>query len=129
MTKLKPKFKLSPLEEKYLKLSEVYLAKYEDLAVKNIKIMLAKGVIVEMESDLAFYHLDKPRTDKSEAQLQRLNVLRSTVEEFADIHSFNYQIHQLLGRYHRENAELEKKIKTLEEGIQELLLKKDLDVE
>lgn len=122
------KQKLTPLEQKYLNLSEVYLARYEDMSHRNIQIMLAKGVIVEMESDLAFFHLDRPRTDKSDAQIHRLNILRKVVGQFADIHSFNWQINALLGNMHRENEGLKKEIEVLKESIKELMLKKDLEI-
>jgi len=125
--KMIKKPKLTPLEAKYLKLAEVYLSRYEDMSYRNIQIMLAKGVIVEMESDLAFFHLDRPRTEKSDAQIHRLNILRKVVGEFADIHSFNWQINRLLGDFHRENEGLKKEIEILKASIEELILKKDLE--
>ncbi len=121
------KHKLTPNEEKYKKLAEVYLARYEDQSVRNIQILIAKGVIVEMESDLAFYHLNTPRTDKSENQLQRLNILRGIVNEFASIHSYNWQVCNLLGDMHRENEGLRKEIKELKEAITEMMVKESLD--
>lgn len=74
---------------------------------------MAKGIIVEMESDLAFFHLKNHRTDKSDNQLQRLNLLRDFVDEFASIHAFNYQVNLVLGAMHRENNELRETIKSL----------------
>ena len=121
------KHKISPLEEKYKKLAEVYLARYEDQSVRNIQILLAKGVIVEMESDLAFYHLNTPRTEKSENQLQRLNILRGVINEFSGIHSYNWQINQLLGDMHRENQGLRNEIKELKEAITEMMVMESLN--
>lgn len=109
----KQKSKLTPREERYLKISEAYIARYEDQEKRHVKMLLAKGIIVEMESDLAFFHLKNPRTDKSDNQLLRLNMLRDIVDEFSAIHSFNYQINIILGRLHNENNELRQTIKDL----------------
>lgn len=110
---MKKKPELTPREKRYLQLSEVYLSRYEKQQDRHVKMLLAKGIIVEMESDLAFFHLKNPRTDKSDNQLLRLNMLRDFVDEFAAIHSFNYQINIMLGRLHRENEELRDTIKQL----------------
>lgn len=74
---------------------------------------MAKGIIVEMESDLAFFHINNPRTEKSDNQLLRLNMLREIVDEFAAIHAFNYQVNLVLGTMHRENNDLKETIKSL----------------
>lgn len=114
IVKQQTKPKLSPLEEKYKELSEVYLAKYEQQIDREVKMMIAKGVIVEMESDLAFFHLKSPRTDKSQNQLDRLDILRGIVEEFSSIQSFNWQVNQVLGKFYRENQKLKQRIGELE---------------
>lgn len=110
---MKKRPKLTKTEEKYLRLAEVYLSRYEDQKQRHVKMLMAKGVIVEMESDLAFFHMKNPRTDKSDNQLHRLNILRDFVDEFASIHGFNYQINLMLGKLHRENDELRETIKSL----------------
>lgn len=111
--KPKHKQKLTPREERYLKIAEVYFSRYEDQKSRHIKMLMAKGILVEMESDLAFFHKNNPRTDKSDNQLHRLNMLREFVDEFAAIHAFNYQINLVLGQMHRENNELRETIKSL----------------
>lgn len=110
---MKKKVELTAREKRYLKLSEVYLSRYEDQKDRHVKMLLAKGILVEMESDLAFFHLKNPRTDKSDNQLLRLNMLRDLVDEFSAIHSFNFQINIMLGNLHRENDELRDTIKQL----------------
>lgn len=112
-TKQKTQVKLSPREERYLKIAEVYFSKYEDQKERHVKMLMAKGILVEMESDLAFFHLKNPRTDKSDNQVFRLNKLREFIDEFAAIHAFNYQINLVLGAMHRENNELRETIKSL----------------
>ncbi len=111
--KQKNKPKLTPREQRYLRIAEVYLSRYEHQEQRHVKMLMAKGIIVEMESDLAFFHMKNPRTDKSENQLLRLNMLRDFVDEFSSIHSFNYQINLMLGAMHRENDELKEIIKNL----------------
>lgn len=106
------------LEEKYKKLSEVYLAKYEDQKDRHVKMMVAKGILVEMQSDLVFFHLKNAETEKSKYQQERINILMNTIDEFASIHAFNFQVNMVLGDFYRENEALKYQVQELNKHIE-----------
>ena len=109
----KPVKLLPALEQKYKKLSEVYLSRYEDQKDRHIKMMIAKGVLVDMESDLVFFHVKNTPTDRSILQQERLDILRNIIDEFASIHAFNFQVNMVLGDFYRENTQLKAEVAEL----------------
>jgi len=117
--------KLTPTEIYYLGLSEVYLAELDDHVDNWMKIMIAKGVVAEMESDLLI-HLEKnPPTERSTQQHERLKVLNSSFDYFSRIASNNNQMKLLLRKSARENLVLKKEIEELKN--EKILLNKIID--
>lgn len=120
----KPITNLPSDERKYIELSEIYLAKYEDQEQRHLKMMMAKGILVEMESDLVFFHMKNEKTEKSEHQQNRLDLLKSAIDEFSAIHAFNFQVKMVLSKFYAENnalkAENEKLKKQIESHLEAL---------
>lgn len=90
------KNKNTDLEDYYRNLGEVYLAEIESFQEPFNQILIAKGVIVEIESDLIKFLKKSKPTDKSKQQEERLELLKSSVEYFSKIASINYQFKLML---------------------------------
>lgn len=86
----------------YLSLSEIYLAELEDMQKPITEIMKAKGVMVEIESDLLkFLSKNKP-TEASKRQSERISILSSVIDYFSSVASTNYQLKLSLREANRQ---------------------------
>ena len=121
--------KMTPTEAHYLALSEIYLSELDNHAESFIKIMQAKGIVLEIESDLLHFLKKSPPTEKSLKQQSRIDLLKEIFDHFAKISSSNDQLRLILRKSAREKYELEKEIKTLKADNELLnnLLKEDAD--
>ena len=117
--------KMSPAEKHYWELSEVYLSAYQDNVEPNIKIMQAMGVIVEMESDLVVFEKTKGQTEKSKAQIDRLSILKSSIDAFTIVSQRNLQFNMVMTNLYRDNESKSLKIAELENEI--IKLNKNLE--
>lgn len=105
--------KLTEKEKYYSDLAEVYLSVYENHLAREYKIMMAKGVIVEMESDLIAFLKKGNETDKSKSQSERLKILNDAIDMFASISSANVQTKYVIKATYRENKELKEEVSNL----------------
>ena len=85
-------------EEYYRHLSEVYLCEIEDLELPILKIMTAKGVLIEIESDLLKFLKKSKPTEKSKIQEERIGVLSDVMDYFSKVASINHQMKLMLRR-------------------------------
>ncbi|KIO75608.1 hypothetical protein TH53_19920 [Pedobacter lusitanus] len=100
---------LSEIEKYYWELSEVYLGHYYDAVEPSLKIMLAMGVIVEMESDLVKFHKEKKETPNSRRQQERLKILINTLDAFTVSAERNKQFRLVMQKMYDQQAEKDKK--------------------
>jgi len=117
---------MTPREKRFYDMSEVFLAQLQDVKEPIYKILIAKGILIEMESDLVFFLKKKPETEKSKAQQERLKILTELVDYFSGISSVNEQMKLMLRKaavdrhkLHQENAELNLRIDILEKTLQD----------
>lgn len=82
----------------YFSLSEVHLAEIQDFQEPIIKILIAKGVMTEIESDLIKFLKKSKPTDKSEAQSKRIAILNDTIDYFSNMATTSYQMKLMLRR-------------------------------
>jgi len=115
---------MTPEEKRYWELSEIYLAQYQDSIEPSLKIMVAMGVITEMESDLAEYHLKNAETEKSKHQKDRLSILRKSLDSFSLSAERNLQFRMVMSRMYRESEQKDQAITELQREIE--LLNKQL---
>lgn len=115
---------MEPNKDYFLRIAEAYITQDPDSKDHVTKIMLAKGILIDMESDIVFFENSKGETDKSISQKQRLAILKSAVNTFAEVSSNNLQIGYILYKYHsmlnKENDiihQLESRIVDLEEQL------------
>lgn len=109
--------KMTPAEKRYWELSEIYLAQYQDSIEPSLKIMLAMGVIVEMESDLAAFHGKNAETEKSKNQKDRLNILRKSLDAFSISAERNLQFRMVMNKMYNETQVKDCRIQELEQEI------------
>lgn len=82
--------------EYYRHLSEVYLCEIEDHTTPLHKIMIAKGVLMEIESDLNFFLKHNPPNERSDKQKVRIELLREALDTFSNLSTNNYSMKLLL---------------------------------
>jgi len=102
--------KMTKVEQYYLALSEVYLAELDNHAESFIKIMQAKGIVLELESDLIFFLKKNKPTEKSIKQQDRIDLLKSIFDHFAKVSSSNDQYRLLLRKSAAKQRLLEEEI-------------------
>lgn len=106
------KHKSTDLELYYQNISEVYLAEIQDFQEPYVRILTAKGALVEMESDIVAFLKKSKETDRTKKQQERISVLGSVVDYFDNMASTMYQMRLLL---RRANRHLDKEKKEHEE--------------
>lgn len=94
--------KSTDLEKYYQAVSEIYLAEIEDLQEPYKHILTAKGVVVEMESDIIAFLKKSKETERTKKQQERIAVISSTINYFEKIASTNYQMKLLLRKASNE---------------------------
>lgn len=94
--------KSTELEKYYQAVSEIYLAEIEDLQEPYKHILTAKGVVVEMESDIIAFLKKSKETERTKKQQERIAVISSTINYFEKIASTNYQMKLLLRKASNE---------------------------
>lgn len=82
--------------EYYKSLSEVHLSELEDLRTPQEMIMVAKGIMIHMESDLIFFLKKGKETEKSKEQQERIAILGAVINSFDKIATNNYQMKIML---------------------------------
>jgi len=112
---------------RFMQLAEVYLAQDLDSKTHITKIILAKGVIIQMESDLILFEKQKGPTQKTIEQQERINILKSAINTFSDVSSNNNQIAYILHARNKESELQALKISELEKEI--INLRKQLNFE
>lgn len=112
--------KMSIKEKYYWELYEVYFDVYEKHIERDLKIMTAKGVLVEMESDLTAFHLKNKETEKSKAQNERLKILNSAVDVFANLSSANVHYKMSMNKIFEQNKTLQQDKEDMREEINSL---------
>ncbi|WP_298845475.1 hypothetical protein [uncultured Clostridium sp.] len=108
------KEKMSPIELHYLGLSEVYLTEYEDHMLPYSKIMIAKGIITEIQSDMVFFLQKNKPSDKSNQQQERIAILSGVLNYFEKVSSHNQQMRWTIRSNNVEIMKLKEQIKFLE---------------
>lgn len=108
----KPK-NMTPGETYYMGLAEIYLAELEDLNTPLHKIMIAKGVMIEIESDLLAFLKNNPGNAKSKRQQERIALLNDALDHFSAIGSVNHQMKLVARKNASDNLELKKQIHEL----------------
>jgi len=93
--------------EYYKAISEVYLLELQNHIEPSEKILIAMGVIVQMNSDLVSYLLKNKSTEKSKAQSKRLEVLMEVMNYFSVIADRNLQMKGVVKRFFAEHKKLE----------------------
>lgn len=111
---------LSDTEKHYMNLAEVYIHYYEDHLDRELKIFLAKGVVVEMESDLAKWHDKNKPNDTSTKQLSRLDILKKAIDVMGSLSSTNIHAKLSFNKLRNEADILEAENKELKETILKL---------
>lgn len=111
------------LTEFYKSISEVYLAEKEDFEEPIQKIMAAKGILIEIESDLLEFLSKSKPTKKSNKQEERIFLLNSILDYFSRISTTNYQMKLML---RKSSMELAKEKKKREEAERALNVASDL---
>lgn len=108
-------------EDYYKALAEVRVMEFENYSVYVEHLMIAKGIIVEMESDLLKFLKNNEPTVKSKEQQERINMLGNAVEHFMKISEINMQLREMfiinekwMTGLKQENAELKQKLSDLE---------------
>lgn len=108
------------LANHYMALSEVYLMRYQDLTKPVKEIMIAKGILVEMMSELVFYSVNNPKDDRYVKADTRINKLMEVINEFSGVADFNYQISLIHQSEIRKSLKQAEKIEELENRIEML---------
>lgn len=80
----------------YLSLSEIHLAEVQDFQEPIKKILIAKGIMVEIESDLLKFLKKSKPTDKSNTQSTRISILNDVIDYFSELSSTSYQMKLML---------------------------------
>lgn len=88
--------KKTDLELYYQSLSEIYLAEIENLQEPISQILIAKGILIEIESDLLEFLSKSKPTKKSERHKERIDLLGSVMNYFSNMAHNNYQMKLLL---------------------------------
>jgi len=107
-----------------IKLAEVYITQDPNQKDHVTKIMLAKGIVVQMQSDLILFEKKKGKNERSYEQQHRIDLLKSAIDTFSEVSSNNLQIGHILYAYNNEIkahrikiAQLENEIKMLNKQI------------
>lgn len=112
--------------EYYKQLAEIYMAELETNMEEIHQVTIIKGILIELESDLVFFHAKNggKRTKKSAHQEERLEMLKKSVSFFESIASKNHQLKLALlkrGNHARDLAmklaDTEKELETLKQSI------------
>lgn len=118
-------------EKYYRELSEVYLFELENMRKDAIKISIAMGVIVSMESDLIIYEnkmatIDEKgnrvrvQNERSKEQWDRLNMLRNSIEYFQTIGAKNDLLRERLKVETEAKWEAQNKLKAASDELAQL---------
>ena len=114
-------------ENRFTKLAEIFITQDPNSKDHLTKMMIAKGIIIQMESDLILFEKSKGLTDKSKEQADRIRLLKLAVDTFSAVSSNNLQIGYIMYQYHKKEASQALKIAELELEI--LQYKKQLAFE
>ena len=106
--------------EHFKKLAEVYVTQDPNSKDHVTKIMLAKGVVIQMESDLVLFEKSKGKTEKSIEQQEKINILKNAIGTFGEVSSANLQIGYILYTYQKEVEFYMCKAKEMELEIERL---------
>lgn len=101
----------------YRSLSEVYLSEVENLQEPLFKIMTAKGILIEIESDLLAFLKKSKHTEKSKNQENRIHLLNEILEYFSNMASNNYQMKLLLRKAARDLNDEKKRHRETERAL------------
>lgn len=104
----------------FKRLAEIYVTQDPNSKDHVTKMMLAKGVVIQMESDLIIFEKSKGETEKSKEQKDRIKILRAAISTFSDVSINNLQIGYILYTYQKENELQSLKIDRLENEINKL---------
>jgi len=102
--------KMSPAEMYYSGLAEVYLAELEDYQTPLLKILYAKGVLVEIESDLLKFLKNNEHNERSRQQEARIKILLDVITYFENSASTVKQMQFMLRKAAEDNFDLRKKL-------------------
>lgn len=111
---------MTPAEKYYADLAEVYFHQYHDAMEPHLKIIIAMGVLVEMESDLAEFHQKNAETEKSRNQKERLTILRKSLDAFSISAERNLQFRMVTKKMYDKCQEKEGRIIEMENEIVKL---------
>lgn len=109
--------KITPVEQYYMELSEIYMIAYQNNIEPATVIMQAMGVIVEMESDLLLFLQGKPQTEKTKRQQTRLDILKKAVNQFSIVSERNLQFRMVAGKLRNKIDEQAETINDLQAEI------------
>jgi GTP-sensing pleiotropic transcriptional regulator CodY len=109
--------KLTDSEKHYIQLSEIYLLKYQEMVKPQKDIMVAKGIIVEMMSELLQFSMKNPENEKAKKSQERLDSFMDIINLFSQIADNNYQISLLYQNQIRQSIKLKETINQLQKEI------------
>lgn len=82
-------------EEYYRSLAEIQLREYEDFHIQINNCMIAKGILIKMQSDLNLFLKNNGPSESTENRKYELNTLMEIVEFFDKIASTNIQMKEV----------------------------------
>lgn len=108
---------MTETQNRLMKLAEVFITQDPNQKDHVTKIMLAKGIIIQMESELIIFEKKKGKSEKSTEQLERINLLKLAVDTFSDVSSNNLQIGHILYAYNELIKSYERKLDEYDEQM------------
>lgn len=96
------------LSNHYKTLSEVYLTRYEDLLSPHTDILTAKGILIEMESELIFFTKKQGHNEKSKKSQERISLLSEIMDKFLKVSSTNFQLRIMCNKLLSEIEQIKK---------------------
>lgn len=102
----------------YLGLSEIYLAEVEDLHGPIVKILQAKGVVVEIESDLLSFVAKNGDNERSIKQAERIGILKEAFNHIDKVSAVNVEMRVIIRKNSRDIYALQQEISELKRELE-----------
>jgi hypothetical protein len=111
---------MTETQKKFLQMSEIYTAQDPNSKDHVTKIMLAKGIIVQMQADLILHEKKNGHSEKTKRQQAMIDLLRIAVDTFYNVSGKHLEIGYILHQYNNVIASNELKIRQQDEIIKKL---------
>ena len=109
------------LAEKYQHEAEAYAIHYQD-EIKSLKaLMVMSGVLCSMESELIQYEIKQGKTERGQAALERIEILKSIYDDLSGINERNRRMKILMADNNARMMQMSEELEALRKSKSDLI--------